>query len=839
VTVSRRILLLALTLSVLISSSSVLTFSVTLVKGQSLPSLEYVVRITDPETHVVHVQLTMLNLQSDKVLLTFLTNAGRWTDGFLSPDKNLRNLVARSENGRSLEVREVDDGIDWTGDGIEVSTLNERKLFVEYDVRIGFEQTAKHLVQTGYLAHDFGVVEPEFIFYSPVQPMVNSARIRFELAQGWIPVSHWRTDGTSSEIDLQSGELTAGALGFGRYTVRSSMIGTVNVTVATYGLDLTKTEKAAKRVFDLFDYYTRTLGPAPIRGYVVILIPDEVDGWTVVPYNESTYGYFWPWEEEHYPLYWADVHAHAILHQWIGGTMGGVQWFQEGFTNYYELRASESVGILSDRQTERELCNRFRTYETTIVGTKYDVSLEDASRGFISESERAQYGFIVYEKGSLVAHLLSNIIESLTNGSRNIDDVTKSLYETHGLKNRWKTVTSRDILNAANAVSGYNLTPFFNNYVFGVEELPFEIENNRLVVVHERLPKLPGLPRDSDQDGLTDDEERSHGTDPDNPDTDNDGLMDGEEAHGHRTIFVDGARNDWNRTKPLWIDGSNDQTYDVPGSDLKSLTIYFDGENLYFMITLYDGKPNPEDSYDLMFDLDSDQRPDYTFNCYPKGFVNAWNLTDTKEYVESNFIENPVGTEISSDDVVEVKIPLTLIGNARVFGLASHIFVSSMHIENDLFLPRWVNVSLDVLFAPVKTDPLNPDTDGDKFKDGEDPHPLDPVPENASHLIHDAEDAIERAKQEGRTEGLETARRRLNDARGAYDSSRYDAALVLAQDAIGLAEKATAPTITTTEMPPFTALADWLRTSWLYLAALAVLFVMAAPLAARRIRSTR
>jgi len=782
VSLGRKVVLLALVLSALISLSGVPSFSATPITAENSMSLEYVVTITDPGTHLIHVQMTMLNPQSDGVLLTFSTNAGKWTDGFLSPEKNVRNLVARSESGTPLEVKEVDDGIDWTGDGIEVSTLNEKKVIIDYDVRVGFEQAAKHLVQTGYLTHEFGVVEPEFVFYSPVRPTVSQARIRFELPQGWIPVSHWRIEGSSGEIDLQGGELSGGALGFGRYTVKSSMVGSVNVTVAAYGLDAIKIEKATRRIFGLFDYYTRTLGPAPIRGYVVILVPDEIDGWSVVPYNEAAYGYFWPWQEEHYPAYWYHVHAHGILHQWIGGTMGGVQWFQEGFTNCYELRASESVGILSHLQTERELCNRFRTYETTIVGTKYDVSLEDASHGFGSEPERAQYGFIVYDKGSLVAHLLNKEIEDLTDGRRNIDDVTKLLYETHGLENRWRNVASRDILNAASAVSGHDLTSFFISYVFGVEELPFKIENNTLIVIRERLPELPRLPVDSDHDGLNNDEERMYGTDPDNPDSDNDGLRDGEEIHGHRIMIVDGVRNDWNRTKPTWTDEANDQKYSVPSSDLKSLSMYFDGENLYFMIELYDGKPNPEDSYDLMFDLDSDQMPDYTFNCYPRGSVNVWNLTGTEQYVESNLVENPLGAEIYSDDVVEVKIPLRLVGNMRVFLLASHIFVSSVQTENDLFLPRWVNVSLDVLFPQQKTDPLNPDTDGDGIKDGVDPHPLDPKPE---------------------TPPLTTA---------------------------------TLSTTPRTQVSTQPGQADWLKANWLYLAGLTVFLAIVVPLIARRVR---
>ena len=740
--------------------------------------LRYVVTITNPETHIIHIQLGISNLHLDAVILTFSTNAGVWTSGLLSPEKNVKNFIARGGSGQVVDVKVVDDGIPWTGDGIEVSTRNEEKVVIDYDVKIGF-QIGEHEIRGGYLDDEFGVVEPEFIFYTPVRVDVGSVTVLFELPTGWIPVSHWRSEGYNSWVDFQSGELTAGAIGFGKYVVRTSEIGGVKVTVATYGLGSSETERAARNVFNLFDYYTKTLGPAPVQGYIVILIPGEVRGSAVNPYNEAAYGYFSRWQEQQDRLYWA-TQAHQIFHQWNGGTMQGVQWFQEGFTNYYMLRASESVGILPYSEVNREFCRRFAAY-SDIVGTKKDMAVHDASNAYDSASEeqrRARYSFLVYDKGSLVAYLLNTAITEATNGTRNIDDVTRYLYEKYGLTKRM--IDSEDILKASDIVTGYNFTSFFSDYVFGSERLPMEVKNEMLVVDSSRLPTLENLPKDSDRDGLTDDEERVYGTDPNNRDTDNDGRFDGEEVHGYRTIFVDGARDDWDGIKPLWMDDQNDTRYKVPNSDLKSLTMSFDEKNLYFMIELYDGKPSPDDSYDLMFDLNSDQSPDYTFNCYPKGLVDRWNLTKGGDY--GDYVENPPGVEISSDDVLEVRIPLNLIGNALVFSLASHIFVSSVKTENDLFLPRWMNVSLDVLFPQQKTDPLNPDTDGDGIKDGVDPHPLDPKPE---------------------TPPLTTAT--------LSTTPRTQASTELGQ-------------------------ADWLKANWLYLAGLTVFLAIVVPLIARKIR---
>jgi len=796
----------------------------------SLPlDLRYVVNITDPQTHMIHIQLGISNLDLDSVILTFSTNAGVWTGGLLSPEKNVRNLIARGGSGQILDLKVVDDGIPWTGDGIEISTRNEEKAIVDYDVKIGF-QIGQHEVRTGYLDSEFGVVEPEFIFYTPVRVDVGSVTVLFELPDDWIPVSHWRSEGYKSWVDFQSGELTAGALGFGKYTVRTSVIDAVKVTVATHGLDPSETERATNNVFSLFDYYTRTLGPAPVQGYIVIFIPGKVSGYAVSPYNEQSYGYFSRQQEQQDRLYWA-IQAHQIFHQWNGGTMGGVQWFQEGFTNYYELRASQSLGILTYSEVNREFCRKFGAY-SDIVGTKNDMSVQDASIAYNTASEeerKARYSFLVYEKGSLVAYLLNSVITDVTNGTRNIDDVTRYLYETK------RVIESGDILEASNIVAGYNFTSFFSHYVFGNERLPMLIKNEMLVVDWSHLPILEKLPKDSDRDGLTDDEEGVYGTDPNNRDSDGDGRFDGEEVHGYRTIFIDGARDDWDGIKPLWLDDQNDMQYKAPNSDLKSLTMSFDGENLYFMIQLYDGKPSSDDSYDLMFDLNSDQSHDYTFNCYPRGFVDRWDLTKGGD--PGDYLENPLGVEISSDDVLEVEIPLDLIGNARIFSLASHIMVFSVETENDLFIPRWVDVSLDALFPLQKTDPLDPDTDGDGVYDGADPHPLDPKPETASGLISKANVAITRAEQERRNQGLDTARQRLNEAKSAYNSGEYDLAASEAQEALRLAENATSPTTATEQTAALPAQSNWLRLNWAYLVGLAVIIVIGTVFVARRLQS--
>jgi len=173
--------------------------------------------------------------------------------------------------------------------------------------------------------------------------------------------------------------------------------------------------------------------------------------------------------------------------------------------------------------------------------------------------------------------------------------------------------------------------------------------------------------------------------------------------------------------------------------------------------------------------------------------------------------------------------------DADLDGLSDHYETS---IGTDPTKPDSDNDGLtDYIELKLGTNPLNPDTDGDGIKDGKDAHPLDPRPENASQLIAEAEEAVRKAEQEGRTQGLDLTRQTLEAARIAYGSGEYDTAISLANETLELAAKATAPMTTTEQTSALPAQPDWLKLNWAYLLGLAVIIVIGIVLVTRKLRS--
>lgn len=147
----------------------------------------------------------------------------------------------------------------------------------------------------------------------------------------------------------------------------------------------------------------------------------------------------------------------------------------------------------------------------------------------------------------------------------------------------------------------------------------------------------------------------------------------------------------------------------------------------------------------------------------------------------------------------------------------------------------------DYMELKLGTNPMNSDTDGDGVKDGVDPHPLDAMAENASMLIDNADEAMRKAEQEGRTEGLGMAIQKLAEANHAYNSGQYDKAISLAKEALELAEKATVPTITTaaTTTATLPTQPNWLQTNWSCVAVVAIVMAIAIILVTHKLRRKR
>jgi predicted metalloprotease with PDZ domain len=236
----------------------------------------------------------------------------------------------------------------------------------------------------------------------------------------------------------------------------------------------------------------------PRKEYLAIFCPPATDGKDISGWAESSQSQgiaVWNWEgwDRQSGIGWKRPLLHRVIHIWNAfppyamqpktSTPDWTNWFLEGSTDYYDYdKALIQFQVLSGHSV---LAGFFQTYLTRYLGSKYDVPISEAYR-FVNEPE--QYFFLMYHKGALISFLLDSLLQRLTGNRVSLDDVMRTLYNKFG--DMRGTYTNHDIMTIGSALANYDLSRFFNNYVYQNTKLPFLQQNQNLLVDWQALGQI-------------------------------------------------------------------------------------------------------------------------------------------------------------------------------------------------------------------------------------------------------------------------------------------------------------------------------------------------------------
>ncbi len=150
-------------------------------------------------------------------------------------------------------------------------------------------------------------------------------------------------------------------------------------------------------------------------------------------------------------------------------------WVMEGFTTYYTPLLLRRAGLMTPERT-LETFGEQMLYLRQTPGRHFqsaEAASFDAWIKFYRPDENSPNSSVSYYlKGSLLALLLDLEIRSRTDNQRSLDDVLRTTYRAytlHGLG-----VPDDEFQGICQRVAGGSLQQFFDDYVRGVAELPFE-----------------------------------------------------------------------------------------------------------------------------------------------------------------------------------------------------------------------------------------------------------------------------------------------------------------------------------------------------------------------------
>jgi predicted metalloprotease with PDZ domain len=149
-------------------------------------------------------------------------------------------------------------------------------------------------------------------------------------------------------------------------------------------------------------------------------------------------------------------------------------WFSEGTTSYYDLLIPRRAGIYDHKEFLAELSKEITRFMTTpgrLVQPLSESSFDAWIKLYRPDANSSNSQISYYLKGEMVTLLLDLLIRDRTKGLKSFDDVLVLMWEQFGKDEIG--FSEAQLKKIIESVANQDLTEFYDQYIHGVEELPF------------------------------------------------------------------------------------------------------------------------------------------------------------------------------------------------------------------------------------------------------------------------------------------------------------------------------------------------------------------------------
>ena len=297
--------------------------------------------------------------------------------------------------------------------------------------------------------------------------------VSFKVPQGWQLTTPWQQlpgDGRFLAADQQA--LTQSMFLAGNHREIPFKRDGFELVFALSGSGVLQKEAHYSRLASgVLDYYIDMMGGLPNpppdssldRAVVLITEAEATDGEVIgssisisVPANGDP-------QSEQLATF---IFAHEFFHLWNGKTIipedDRTEWFKEGFSNFYTLKALRQTGYLDDA-----------AFLGVLNGLFYQRYRGDSGLGTIAlvqGSEKHDHWGVIYAGGLMAAIAQDLTIREASGNSRSLDDLMRSMYTRYGGTSDQYSL--RELQDRLSALSGVDQQTFFDRYVTGSEPIP-------------------------------------------------------------------------------------------------------------------------------------------------------------------------------------------------------------------------------------------------------------------------------------------------------------------------------------------------------------------------------
>jgi len=392
---------------------------------------------------------------------------GRWAEF-------VRDLRAFGANGKPVEVEGLGDA-KW-----RIAVKPGDKVRLNYDVLLDHD---KHKWAAGIdsvsFVRDWGVYASGRTYFITNGPRSGKASVTFDLPKGWNVTTPWPAEkgGRNSFAARDAADLTESMIFAGTHK---------EFVIARDGFELVfaigSEELFAQQVRyrslanGVMDYYIKLMGgvprPPPSNPFsrsVVIVSPGEQTDGEVIGNNICII--VGSKSDPMSDLFARFIFAHEFFHLWNGKSIRPKntedEWFKEGFTNIYAMKALYRIGAISEAELFGVLDGLFyKRYSTDESYAK--ASMRDVAGG----DEKHKHWGLIYGGGMFAGLCIDTEIRRASGNERSLDDLMRTFYSRYSGSDR--TYVTDDLKTAMSSLSKSDLSGFFTDHIYGAKPVPID-----------------------------------------------------------------------------------------------------------------------------------------------------------------------------------------------------------------------------------------------------------------------------------------------------------------------------------------------------------------------------
>jgi predicted metalloprotease with PDZ domain len=444
-----------------------------------VPKLAYQIAMPQPQTHLFEVSLSVSNWHHQVLDIKMPV----WTPGsYLVREyaRQLQDFVALTSTGEKLTVAKIAKN-HW-----QVETNGNS------DIAIGYRMFANELtVRTNHLDATHGYFNPAALcFYIPGY---EYCPIEIEI----IPAHpDWQITTPLPEISPQTflandfDTLVDSPFEIGYQQVYDFTVLDKSHQLVVWGEGNFDPQSAIADIKKIIEVEAKIFGGLPYEQYIFLLHLSPSGGGGLEHKNccSLLYPRFGFQGSEKHNRFMQLV-AHEFFHLWNvkrirpaalekfdyeGENYTPSLWFSEGTTSYYDLIIPRRAEIYDEQEFLAELSKEITRYLTTpgrLVQPLSESSFDAWVKLYRPDANSSNSQMSYYLKGEMVTLLLDLLIRDRTNGAKSFDNVLVAMWEQFGKAEIGFTETQ--LKNIIESVAGEDLTDFYDRYIHGIAELPF------------------------------------------------------------------------------------------------------------------------------------------------------------------------------------------------------------------------------------------------------------------------------------------------------------------------------------------------------------------------------